>query len=306
MTRSGRVYDDDVAEDDADDALLDAVSRMLRPIVRRLFARGIRYGRVEARLRDAFLAIAEDELRRAGQSPTASALSLLSGINRKAVRRMRTTPAVAHRVASPNRTQAASLIGLWLADPRAANRKGRARPIPIRAERGPSFEKLARAVTVDVAPGSLLKDLERSGAVEVSEDGMVSLRVDAYGPSVGRPEKLEMLGEDPPELVATMLHNIFDESEEKLLQRKVFFDNLGSDGLKGARRDMRRVGEAFLRTAMRRLAKYDRDRNPSAPGGERRYAGIGVYFFEAPFGADAPPDPPKKRRGRRARKESES
>ena len=28
------------------------------------------------------------------------------------------------------------------------------------------------------------------------------------------------------------------------------------------------------------LARYDRDRNPQAPAGERRGAGIGVYFFE--------------------------
>ncbi len=36
-------------------------------------------------------------------------------------------------------------------------------------------------------------------------------------------------------------------------------------------------------------ACHDRDRNPKAPGGERRYAGLGLYYFEsaAPAGKRA-------------------
>src|ERR1041385_2198170 len=86
---AGRYDRRSVAEDD--ESLLRAVGAILRPLVRRLFARGVRYGRGEARLRELFVEPGEEELRRAGQSPTASAVSLLAGINRKAVRRMRSS-----------------------------------------------------------------------------------------------------------------------------------------------------------------------------------------------------------------------
>src|SRR5882724_3790023 len=273
--------------EDSDEALLEAARAVLRPIVRRLFARGVRYGRVEAGLRDLFLELAEEELASAGQPATTSAISLLSGINRKAVRRLRSPEGGGKPRASASfrRNQAASLIGVWLAERRATDRRGRPLPIPYQAEQGPSFERFAREVTVDVAPGSLLKDLIRAGAVEQLEDGRVALLTDAYGPSAGEPEKLAMLVEDPAELVETMLHNIFGERELTRLQRKVFFDNIGTDSAKKVRREMARAGERFLRDVARRLGKYDRDRNPRAPGGERRYAGVGVYFFEAP--ADA-------------------
>lgn len=271
-------------EREADEALLGAVAAVLRPLVRRLLARGIRSGRVEAHLRKLFVAIAEEELRRAGQPATASAVSLLSGINRKALRRMRLREPRRRVRASAalDRNLAASLIGLWTSDPRTIDRRGRPIPIPYQAKRGPSFEALARQVTVDVAPGSLLKDLVRAGAVELRDGDEVALVVEAYGPTAGRPEKLAMLAEDPAELLDTMLHNIFAERDDPRLQRKVFFDNIGADAAKAVRREMRRAGATFLKKVARRLAKYDRDRNPRAPGGERRYAGMGVYYFEAP------------------------
>ena len=57
----------------------------------------------------------------------------------------------------------------------------------------------------------------------------------------------------------------------------------------GARAEARRAGEKFLRTMNALLARYDRDRNPKAPGGGRRGAGVGVYFFEtAPDETPAP------------------
>src|SRR5690348_3716420 len=103
---------------------------MLRPLVRRLFARGVRYGRVESALRDLFIELAEEELEKAGQEATTSAVSLLSGINRKAIRRLRTPGAggTPRASASFRRNQAASLIGLWLADRRATDSRGR--PVP--------------------------------------------------------------------------------------------------------------------------------------------------------------------------------
>jgi hypothetical protein len=299
-----------VPRDDADVSLLRAVAAVLRPLVRRLFAQGIRYGRVEARLRELFVEIAEEELRKVGQAPTASAVSLLAGINRKALRRMRSNePTRGIRAsASFHRNAAASLIGLWLADETTTDRQGRPIALPYQAGRGPSFESLARTVTSDVAPGSLLKDLVRSGAVRTTEDEHVVLLADSYGPTAGQPEKLEMLAEDPVELLDTMLHNIFAAGDERLLQRKVFFDNIGSHGAAAARRDMRRAGERFLKEVARRLAKYDRDRNPRAPSGERRYAGVGVYYFESPMQpaseAVSEPSPVRKPRKRNAGKES--
>ncbi|MGH7899847.1 MAG: DUF6502 family protein, partial [Candidatus Binatia bacterium] len=77
-------------------------------------------------------------------------------------------------------------------------------------------------------------------------------------------------------------HNIFLPSDGELwIQQKVSYDNLGENGTMRVRAELRRRAERFLRGVDRLLAGYDRDRNPKAPNGDRRYAGLGVYYFES-------------------------
>ncbi|MGH7820752.1 MAG: DUF6502 family protein, partial [Candidatus Binatia bacterium] len=145
--------------------------------------------------------------------------------------------------------------------------------------------------TADLPPRAILDELIRTGAAELLEGKMVALRSDAYVPKLGQPEKLVMLQEDPAELIDTMLHNIFMEGEDLWLQRKVSYDNIGSDGIKRVRARLRKEGERFLRRVNALLATQDRDRNPKAPGGERCYAGLGVYYFQAsPKPSGGPPE----------------
>jgi Family of unknown function (DUF6502) len=266
-----------------EEGLLRGAVETLRPIVRRLLASGVPFGLLESRLRELVVEVAEADFAIAGRRQTDSRVALVTGINRKEVRRMRARAAEpAEHVPSFGRNQAAALVSRWRADARATDRNGRPKPIPYKASRGASFVKLAEQVTVDLPARAILDELVRSGAVEVRKDGHVVLKSEAYVPRLGRREKLAMLAEDPADLVETMLCNIFDELGEPLLQRRVSYDNIGAEGIARLRRRLRSTSEAFLRRIDRLLASYDRDRTPRAPGGDRRMAGLGVYYFESP------------------------
>jgi len=264
------------------DGLLHGAAEALRPIVQRLLSTGVPFGLLEARLRELVVEVADQEFAIAGRPQTDSRVSLITGINRKEVRRIRSRSAEGARLPSFGRNQAAALIGRWRADPRATDRAGRPKPIPYKAARGPSFVKLAEQVTVDLPARAILDELVRTGAAELRADDWVVLKSDAYVPKLGRTEKLGMLAEDPADLVETMLRNIFEEVAEPLLQRRVSYDNVGADGVGKLRRQVRSAAERFLRRIDRLLASHDRDRNPKAPGGERHVAGLGVYYFESP------------------------
>ncbi len=276
--------------DELTDQLMWAAAAMLRPLVKRLLAMGVPFGRLEARLRELFVEVADVEFALPGRQQTDSRVSLLTGINRKEVRRIRSAEGQAGP-RSFTMNYATALISRWLTDAQTADRAGRPLPLPYSAARGPSFMKLARKVTADLAPGVLLDQLVNSGAVEVRDGNVVVLKSDAYVPKPDVAEKVQILAEDPAELIDTILRNTFAEGEELLLQRKVYYDNLGGDAAKQIRAEMRREGERFLRRVNRLLARHDRDRNPKAAGGERFYAGMGVYFFEAatPPGQTSPP-----------------
>jgi hypothetical protein len=281
--------------------LIWAATRTLRPIVKRLLEMGIPFGALEVRLRELFVEVAESELALPAPRQTDSRISLVTGINRKEVKRIRSTKERLKAPRSFSINQATSLISRWMTDSETTDQRGRPQPLPYRAEGGPSFMKLARKLTGDLAPRVLLNELVRSGAAELLEGDLVVLRGDAYVPKAKQSELL-ILGEDPAELIETILRNIFSSESQRLLQRKVYYDNLGSDAADRIRVEMRREGERFLRRINRLLSKYDRDRNPQAPGGDRRYAALGVYFFDTSPGGGKHALPASTARSKQARR----
>jgi hypothetical protein len=263
------------------EGLIRATAAAVRPFVARLLALGVPFGWVERRVRELFVEVAEAEVARPDRRATDSRITVLTGINRKEVRRIRSAGPRSRDRGTFSMNHVTSLVGRWMTDPATTDRAGRPRVIPYRAKRGPSFMKLAQHVTTDLAPGVLLEQLVASGAAEVRDGNMVALRTPAYVPRAGSAEQLQILAEDPAELIETILRNALAEGGERLLQRKVYYDNLGSDAAARIRAQMRREGQRFLGRVNRLLARYDRDRNPKAARGARHYAGVGVYFFEA-------------------------
>lgn len=265
---------------DVGERVIWAAASTLRPLIKRLLASGVPFGRLEARLREVFVEVAETELALPGRRQTDSRVSLLTGINRKEVRRIRSVEQRKDGPRSFSMNYATSLISRWLTDPQSVDRSGRPRTLPYQTERGASFMKLARKVTADLAPRVLLDELVRSGAVEL-KGNLVVLKSDAYVPKREPSEKLRILGEDPPELIETILCNIFSEGSELLLQRKVYYDNLGSDAATQGRGDPRD------RRRHERPGRDGRERQLLPPGQlrERHSSGLSVAGWRRP-GAD--------------------
>jgi hypothetical protein len=290
-----------MARHDVQEALMRAAVAAMRPYVRRMLGAGATFGQLEARLRELVVEVAEREVERSGAVPTDSRVSILTGINRKEVRRLRALD----REAAPqtfSRNVVASLVSRWTGDRRTTDGRGRPVPLPYDSRRGPSFVGLARKTTADLHPRALLDALLGAGAAELREGDVVALTRTAHTPGRGRPEAFAMLADDPPELIETMLHNVLGEAEEARLQQKVAYDNIGSEGVERLRAALRREADRFLKRANRLLVSYDRDRTPRAPGGERTSAGIGVYYFEAPHGEEKRRESPEAAVRKRIRK----
>jgi hypothetical protein len=265
---------------DPGEGLVRAAVEVLQPLVERMLAAGIVFGRLESRVRDLFVQVAEQRFAIPGRPQTDSRIALLTGINRKEVRRIRSRGARPATGGSFSRNVAADVCSRWSTEARWTDRSGRPLPLSIRG-RTRSFVRLVRETTADVRPKALLDELVRAGAVALGDDGTVVLSRKAYIPATGVSEKLAMLAEDPPELVRTMLRNVFLTAGEPWLQQKVVYDNVGDEGLERLRREIRHRAERFLDGIDRFLSRYDRDRTARAPGGERRRAGLGVYYFES-------------------------
>jgi hypothetical protein len=197
---------------------------------------------------------------------------------------------------------ASRVIGRWVAEQRylAADRAPRSLPYEAGGEEA-SFATLVGEIGGDIPPRAVLDELIRVGAASLAADGSVQLIESAYIPTRGTEEKLAILGADASELIGAITHNIDHPEEEPFLQRKVWYDNVGARALPELRAKVREAGTGFVQEINKVIASYDRDRNPGAPGGERKRVVLGVYYFEEGY---EPPqtDPVSESDGNPARK----
>ena len=139
-------------------ALVRAVTRMLGPLVRLLIARGITFSYLSGLLKTVYVAEAEKSLVAAGEVPTVSRLSIVTGLQRKDINRIQSEPPPEE---SPPAAVSlgARLIGIWTGDRKFRTAKGLPAPLPRSAKgSGASFDALVRSVSTDVSPRVILDE----------------------------------------------------------------------------------------------------------------------------------------------------
>ena len=268
-----------------------AMRRMLRPVVRQLIAYGVSYPAFNRIVRELYIEVADQHFALPFKRQTDSRVALVTGINRKEVAQLRHRRKTAQvESVEVEDTVMTHVIGRWMAGPPYADANGRPRRLPYEAasQRAASFARLVRDVGADVPVRSVLDELLHIGVVELLPDGDVCLRREAHVPTADAEGKLTLLGSDPAEVFSTIVHNI-EHPDTPRLQRKVVYDNIGSDALPELSTAARDIGEEFIRRANALLAAYDRDRNPDAPGGKRWRIVLGTYYFEEEAEAAQPP-----------------
>jgi len=181
----------DSSETPAEGANLHApVARLLRPLVRLFVARGITFPALTTLLRELYVNVAEYDFALSGKEQTDSRVSLLTGIHRKEVSRLRgagapvsVVPAVVSRTSR--------IVARWLADPRFTDAAGHPLALPRLAEgEAPSFEGLVSSITRDLRPRAVLDEWLDRGLVVADADGHIVLAEAACVPKGGGESQL--------------------------------------------------------------------------------------------------------------------
>jgi hypothetical protein len=267
-------------------ALLGAVRAILRPLVRQLIAHGITYPAFSRLVKEVYIEIGTRHFTLDFKKQTDSRVALVTGITRKEIGQIRRgqAPMPSHTIGLES-ALAARVVGRWLAGPPYADATGAPYLLPYEAPPpAPSFVALAGELGGDIPPRAVLDELLRVGAAKLTPRGDVHLAERAYVPTAGIEEKLAMLGTDAAELIEAIVHNIEQPATEAFLQRTVRYDNVGREALPSLRGQLRELGTAFARQVNQLIAESDRDRTPTAPGGERTRVVVGVYYLDTADG----------------------
>ena len=264
---------------DAKHALLAAVLKLLQPLIRILLRNGIPFGTFADLAKHVYVKIAMEEFGLPNRKQTASRVSIITGLTRKEVSRIQGLSEIENEETIERYNRAARVVSGWVRDNRFLDSSGQPAVLPVEGN-GVSFSELVRHFSGDMPVRAVLDELDRVGVIDHLPDGRIRLLSRAYIPVTGEVEKLGILGTDVRDLICTIDNNITREADQRLLQRKVSYDNLPAEILPELRQLSAQKGQVLLEELDSWLSQHDRDNNPSVSGTGRHRAGIGIYYFE--------------------------
>ena len=270
------------------DGLVASVRRILQPVVRLLIARSLTFPWAANVLRSVYVDVALREFPVDGKRQTDSRITLLTGVHRKDVKRLRAHPRGGAR---PPRAASlgTQLIARWMALAEYRDAQGAPRPLARLATAGDehSFESLVRSINTDIRPRVVLDEWLRLGLVRIDEADRVCLDVRAFIPSEGSDEMAYFFGRNLHDHLAAAAHNMLGEPEP-FLDRSVNYNNLSRAAVAELDELGRRRGMEVLQEIKARALQLQQ-RDARDPGASWRF-NLGIYLFTEDQAPAAEPD----------------
>jgi hypothetical protein len=265
-------------------SLVLAVRRLLRPLVRLLLSFSVQYPYLANLLKLTYVEVATREFPLDDRPQTDSRVSLLTGIHRQDVKRLR-GEMMADAPPPPAVSLGAQLVSRWLGEAVYLDAKGRPKPLPRQATQGgdASFERLVQTVNKDIRPRVVLDEWLRLGVAELDKQDRVVLRTEAFVPVHGVEEKLFYFGKVIHDHLAASEHNL-TAGQPPMLDQCVYFDQLteqSAELLADYARSL--AGEAMQALNRRALALQQADATKSDATHRTNF---GLYFYRVD---EAPP-----------------
>ena len=273
--------------------LLSAIHRVLAPIVRVMLAHEITLPMAIELLKRVFVEVAERDFKLDNKASTDSRISLITGVHRKDVKRLRELPDVEANL-PPKISLSAQVVATWITDARWLDEYGQ--PLPLsRLSNGAgeaSFEALVASISQDIRPRSVLDEWLRLGVVRINDADEVVLLSNAFVPKEGLEEKLAYYGHNLGDHAAAAADNVLTTTSP-WFERSVHHDSLTEAQVEKLRSRAEKLGMQAL-TQLHTLAAKSED-SESQPAKTtdskptKRFT-CGVYFYST----DAPEETSEK------------
>lgn len=255
--------------------------RLLGPLVRYLIEQNWTYPAFCELLKKIYIAEAlRHDQAMSPQAPvTDSRVSLLTGIHRKDVKRLRAE--LAREPNAPLLSKSAGLavrcVSAWVEH--HSDKQGRPLPLPFREEQGSaSFEGLVKELKADMRAKSVLDELIRAGVAEQDEQDVVHLLRSAYVSDLPE-DKLAFLGDNVGDHLNSALANVRSPHHPPFIERSVFLNNLPTSALPEIQADIQQQGDALLHEIHRRLVTIRATGSGKLNKSRVRF---GIFYYEEP------------------------
>lgn len=262
-----------------------ALKRVLRPFVKLMLANNITYTFAIDVLKGLFVEVADKDFMLDNKRQTDSRISLMSGVHRKDVRRLRGHNMDVDEVMPANVSLGAQVIASWNANPKYINADGLPKPLQRFAADNPneSFEGLVRGLSTDIHPRAVLDEWLRLGVATIDDENFVHLTTDMYIPQEGFEEKVFYLGHNLHDHAQAAISNVLGQ-HISFLERCVHYDTLTMPSIK-------EIGELAEKQGMKTLREVNKmadglavkDKASSKATMRMTY---GIYYYYEPMQDD--------------------
>lgn len=272
----------DISDNRSHQTISAAISLVLRPLVRILLSSGISYQSFCESVKTTYIEVADEEFKLDSKPQTDSRISLLTGINRREVTRIRNE----HKLSLPqNSSMSALLLSIWSGNAEYLDDKGLPVPLPRLAGNGEdkSFEQLVQSISKDFRPRVVLDEWLRQGIVTLDDDDRVHLRIDAFVHPQDLEEKHYYFGQNIHDHLAATAHNL-SGAQPPFLERCVFYDKLTEKSCAELAEHSNIVGMVALHSFNKRAAELQKQDQGSQDAIHR--TNFGLYHYSEPEAAN--------------------
>lgn len=265
-------------------AALKACRHFMVPLARFLLGIGVGYREFSEISKLAFVQVASDEFGIRGRKTNMSRVSVMTGLNRKEIRKVRDRLENEDWALDPTLSKPVSVLSEWYTNPHYLTRNRSPKPLSVdSAIEGESFADLVRTVGGDVPPGAMLKELQRAGSVkEVSPGNWLPVERQ-YSPRGIDLFQIQRFGECLHDLAQTITTNYMklEGSANRLFEFRAWSDRVDPKSIDKLKKIVSVQGKDYLATVDNWLYEHSVTDKGSTPAEPIR-CGVGVYYFETP------------------------
>ncbi|MFZ4539867.1 DUF6502 family protein [Propionivibrio sp.] len=271
-------------------ALVRAMRLILQPLVRLMLARGITYPYLAELLKGLFVEVADKDFRLNDKPATDSRISLLSGVHRKDVSRLRTVLKTEGDVSPSVVSFGSQLVSRWLGAAQYLDENGKSKSLARLASEGGehSFEALVASVSKDIRSRVVLDEWLRLGVVHLDDENRVCLNAEAFVPTKGFDEKNFYFGHNLHDHASAAAHNLLCEPQAgaerfvPFMERSVHCAELSPDSVHCLAKQCEDLGMHALLAANKLALEAEANEQTESTDQPRQRMTFGIYFYAEP------------------------
>jgi hypothetical protein len=260
--------------------MLAACGHALEPLIRLLLKSGITWRELAELAKEKFVQVATQEFGIKGRPTNASRVAILTGLDRREVRKLRITmqkpvPGTVGYVSKPT-----LLLGGWHHDPDFLNPDGSPRDLAREGEAA-AFDELVRRYAPGIPPVALIKELKSAEAV-IEVDGRLRVLKRVYLPKQLDAAQARLWGSILHDFSVTLGHNLtHGNTTPARFERRAINVRVDERSIPAFREFLEREGQQLLERIDDWLSTHEIDESRDLTDKRRGIRlGAGVYHIE--------------------------